>query len=282
MAYRLGADFQADWKEELGQWLKTAETFGFLGELVRVLSDEKRRPSRSIEVDPNDKHHLKLHQHAAAAMFCHYFTRTGWGFGAWEPEHGGDVDIDLALTAPDGTAVDLQVKAPDQPGQLVNGRLRDGNFDERVVTALDNASAQLPQPARSPALIAVFVQRTIPMVTNPACLVRHVFGSTLSVHGDTSVYLPKDRFGRFMSGDWNHVAGLVAIDLIRGVDEVRYACTVLLNPKAVYQASPEWFPRSRVAMLEGDSFRWVRGEAGQRSMLPPGTRVVDQLPEVVL
>lgn len=94
-----------------------------------------------------------------------------------------------------------------------------------------------------------------------------------------------------MKGQLNHVAGVVLVDLLRTaefvfgestadvVNRLTYPCTVLLNPNADYPANPNWFPRARVLTLEGDTFRWVRGEPPDRHGLPSGTQVVNELPE---
>lgn len=148
---------------------------------------------------------------------------------------------------------------------------------------------QLPKPARSVAMVALFGQHTFALTRNPAPLVSHLFGTICEQASGR--YLPCDRFGKFMAGSWNHVAGVVLFDLARSsdirwttggvqtIDTLTYPCTVLLNPKAERPANPDWFPRARVVVLEGDTFRWVRGEPRGIHRLRTGTRVVDQLPE---
>lgn len=274
LEYRFKEQFQEDWKGQIGQVLGTARRFKFLEKMVRPLLGERARRRRSEGIDPNDRTHLKLHHYFAAGIFCHYFTGTGWNFGAWEPETGGTIDIDLALTTPSGTLVEWQIKAPDQPGRLVDGRYRDGNYDERIVTAIENAASQLRCSPKVPALIGLFPLRSLSLSWNASCLTTHLFGSTISVPGGAT-YLQHHQFGRFLYG-WRHVAGVVAIDFLRGESIAKYACTVLLNPHAIYPLAPDCFPRARVVTLDQDTFRWRRG-APQLTFLPSGTRVVERL-----
>lgn len=276
--YRFKSDWQADWKEEVGHWLHAADWNGFLADMLRPIQGEKRRPGEANEIKGNDKHHLKLHQHLAPALACHYFTGTGWSFAGYETETGGKIDIDLALNAPDGTLVEFQVKAPDQPGEVSGGRIHDGEYDERIIAAIDKASDQLPRPARSVAMIFLHVQRGMLMVGDCGCLVHHLIGSTSSTCGVDGVFLQRADHGKFFSADWNHVAGVVAIDLVRGLDRAQYACTVLLNPNATLSAKPDWFPRGRVAVLDGEAFQWIRGEPGDLHTLPSGTKLVERIP----
>ena len=66
-------------------------------------------------------------------MVAHYLIGTGWSSPRWEPITGGDVDVDLGLKTPargylrlvgrGRVSTLLQVKAPDQPGVLENGRI---------------------------------------------------------------------------------------------------------------------------------------------------------------
>lgn len=291
MEYRLAADFQEDWKVEVGHWLHAADSNGSLPTFLNPLLGERDRQASNPLRDANDKRHLKLHQHLAAPMVCHYFTGLGWTCVGFDTETGGVIDIDVALRAPGGTLVEFQVKAPDQPGRVVNGRYEDGDYDNRVVRQLDHAVTQLPKPARSVAMVALFAQRSFSLAGDPGCVKRRVFGTT--VQTERGVFIQRRDFGQFLSGDWNQVAGVVILDLSRTADfdlskeEVQvismttYPCTVLLNPNAERPANPDWFPRSRVAVLEDDTFQWVRGEPWDRAHgLPRGTRVVDALPDV--
>jgi hypothetical protein len=274
--YRLTSDFQADWKTEVGHWLKSAERQGFLKKVLeRVLKRAKSPPSGATtpNKEANDPHHLVLAQELAPAMAVHYLTGTGWSFEAWEPVTGGAVDVDFSLQAPDGMSVMLQVKAPDRPGEVVGHRLVDGENDEYVLRALSKAASQLPTSGDSANLIVVSANRTWSLSGQPQCVVTDLIGSTLQV--GNAVTLPRSRRGKFWTPDWKHVSGVVLLDYLRGVDEFKYPCTVLLNPAADVKALAEWFPRSRVCILEGSTFRWVRGEPGDADTLPDGTVLVE-------
>lgn len=277
MNYRLKSTWQEDWKEEVGHWLHAADSNGFLENLLTQINGEKKRGTEPIDIKANDKPHLKLHQYLAPALACHYLTRTGWSFVAFDSDVGGNVDVDLALNAPDGTRVELQVKAPDQPGEVVAGKIEDGEYDDRIIRALDKAAKQLPQPARSVAMIFLHAQRGMLIVGDCGCLVHHLVGSTSGRSDIEGVFLQKADVGMYFSKDWEHIAGVIAVDLVRGADTT-YACTVLLNPNATHPASPDWFPRGRVAVLDGDAFQWIRGEPGDLHTLPSGTKLVDRIP----
>jgi hypothetical protein len=293
MEYRLAAEFQADWKAEVGHWLHAAQSHGALERTLRPLLGERDRKKGNDSKDGNDRRHLKLHQHLSAPMVCHYLTGLGWTCLGFDTETGAKIDIDLALSAPDGTLVEFQVKASDQPGRLENGRYVDGNNDHRVVEALDHAVRQLPSPARSVAMVALFAQRSFSLAGDPSCVRRRVFGRTEQTN--EGVFISRADFdekcGQFLKGNWNQVAGVVILDLSRTsdfvfgddkahvVDQTAYPCTVLLNPNAERPANPDWFPRGRVVVLEGDMFRWIRGEPwNPRHALPDGTTVVDSIP----
>lgn len=273
LQYRLSADFQADWKAEVGHWLHTAKTFGFLDRMITPIIGERNKQYVNTLRNLHDRRHLKWHQHLASAMFCHYFTGLGWAFAGWDPETGGSIDIDLALKSPSGALVELQIKTPDRQGIRENGKYVDGNFDEWVLASLDGAVGQLPQAARSVGMVGIFAQRDFELPAFPGCLITHLYGSTMHIDGQ-GVFLAQQYFGRFMTGQWNHVAGVIALDISRGSDSVGYPCTVLLNPKADRPAEPEWFSRARVLSLEGDTFRWIHGEP-QHHTIPMGTRVVE-------
>lgn len=193
--YRLSADFQADWKAEVGHWLNAARTFGFLEEMLRPLLGERDRRRVNHDRTAGDRRHLKLHQHLSEALFAHYLTGLGWSFQGWNTTAGEPIDIDLALKAPNGSLVELQIKPPDEPGDLVNGQHQGGNSDKRVLQALDHAFAQLPQPARSIAMVGVFAQRDFHLSLKPVCVVRKLLGSTSQMHRSREVFLERSRFG---------------------------------------------------------------------------------------
>jgi hypothetical protein len=274
--YRLSSEFQAGWKAELGQWLRAAAELGFLDQVLHQLRTQAKRPSKSDGIDPNDLRHLKLHQHLAAARNAHYFTRTGWSFGAFEPETGGAVDIDLSLVSPTGELVEFQVKAPDQPGRVLGGHIVEGEFDDRVVQAVNKACRQLRRPAKGPAVISICANRSWPLSWDVGCLVKPLIGSTLQV--GSRVFLERARAGAFFREEWSHVSAVVVLDVVWGVEEGKYLCVVLLNPKADFPVGEDWFPGARVAVLEGNVFRWARGEPGVAHTLPDGTALVEEVP----
>jgi hypothetical protein len=282
ISYRLSADAQADWKVELGNWLKVAEQNGFLDRLMHDVQSQARRPSKLTTKDPNDRNHLKLHHYVAAARVTHYLTALGWSFGAFEPETGGDVDIDLQLKSPNGAPVEFQIKAPDQPGRIENHRIVDGEFDERVIAAVEHAAIQLRHPARAPAIIAICANRDFPLCWELRRLVHLLVGSTKQV--GSSVFLEKNDTGKFWSPDWSHVSGVFLLDLVRGIDiesggdVAKYISACLLNPNASFPILPSWFSRSRVLGFAGDVFEWMGGDA-RHSTVPSGTRLVDEIPE---
>lgn len=281
IAYRLRSAFQKDWKTEVGQWLKAAEQFGFLEPVLHEIRSQAKRRSKnsSGEVDPNDKRHLKLHHNLAASRVIHYLTATGWCFRGYESETGGSVDIDCSLLTPSQEVMEFQVKAPDQPGLVANHMLVDGEHDAWVVEAVQHAARQLRRPASGPAMIAVCANRSWSLAWEPSCLVSELFGSTTQV--GRRVELREADRGRFFTEEWAHVSGVLMLDLSRGETEARYICTILANPRATFPADPEWFPRSRVCILGGDRFRWVRGAPSDASGLPNRTRLVASPPDVV-
>lgn len=252
IAYRLASDLQADWKGELGQWLKAAKDHGFLDRVLHDVKHQAKKPTKAQGIDRNDPRHLKLHQHLAVARFVHYFTAqvNGWGFKGIETETGKDVDIDLALTSPGGLLVEFQVKAPDQPKQ----------DDSQVIKAAEKAKGQLRRPPTGVALVAICANREQSLAWEPECLIHHLIG--VPTWGGKTMKLEKAKVGEFFRSAWGHVSGVVLLDLLRGADEAMHTCTVLANPHAAFPLDPEWFPRARVCLLEGDTFRWVRGVPG--------------------
>lgn len=265
--YRLGSDFQSDWKEEVGHWLHTAGQCGFADALVERIVSRARRGTRSQGIDPNDKRHLELKQELAPAMVAHYLIGLGWSFDAWEPSGPRGIDVDLSLEPPGCPAVSIQVKAPDQPGRFEGHRVVDGGFDDRVIAAVEKAGKQLKgNPGAN--LVFVCANRDLSLASQPFCLVTHLVGS--SVQTEYHVSIPLSRRGRFFDADWQDVAGVAALDFNRGV-RLLYSCSVLTNPAAKHVAQADWFRRARVAVLQGQTFEWVRGEPTAEHFLPAGT-----------
>ena len=243
IGYRLASEFQADWKLEVGCWLLLAHDLGFLPALRARLRRAATRVDSAPVGGPNDKAHLVLNQELAPAMAIYYFVSVGWTFDAWEPGvQNGDVDI--RLRSPDGRLVDVQVKAPDQPGSISSYRHVDGEFDDRVLSAIDHALLQLggtPGPCR---LVVVSPQRTWSIGGH--VLVRHL----LSDRG-----LVK-RPG---------VAGVADLHLLRGLDETLYRCTVILNPWCTPSAalSAGLFPHARVHRTVNGVSEWFPEAPGR-------------------
>jgi hypothetical protein len=272
--YRLSNDFQSDWKEEVGHWLKTAEQNGFLEELRDRILKRARRGTRSVSVDPNDRRHNELFAELAPAMTAHYLAGTGWSFTAWEPVTGGSVDVDLQFAAPDRKTVMIQVKGSDQPGSVANWQRVNGENDDWVLKAIDHAATQLPTKTIGANLIVACANRNWPASSEPAFAVTHLIGSTMSL--GSAVTLPRTALGKFWTPEWRHVSALARLDLVRPESNCFYSCTVLLNPSPDCRnpALPEWFPHARVLLLEGTNFRWLRGEP-RASTMPDGTLLTD-------
>lgn len=270
--YRFKSDFQSDWTEEVGHWLHTAQGCGFDGALVSRIISRARRRTRSQGIDPNDQRHLQLKQELAPAMVAHYLVGLGWSFNAWEPSVDPGVDVDLSMTPPNGTPVSIQVKSPDQPGRIENYRVVEGEFDERVIAAVEKAGKQLDRNPE-PNLVFVCANREWSLASEPSCLVTLLVGSSVYYEGRVSI--PVERRGRFFDADWRRVGGVAALHLNRGVSRLLYSCSVLSNPAAGHVTRADWFPRARVAVLEGQVFRWVRGEPTAEHSLPTGTVLED-------
>lgn len=279
--YRLAAAEQADWKAEVGHWLRTADRLGFLENVLKRALDRAKSPPPEVVrpvLDANDPHHRVLAQELAPAMATHYFVGTGWAFDAWDPITGGGVDVDVSLHAPGGPRVLLQVKAPDQPGYVICHRRVDGEYDDRVLGQIAKGATQLPSSATEATLIVVSANRISSLAANPRCVVVDLIGSSLQE--GSGIRIPQANRGKFWRPEWKHVSGVVLLDYLRGqtergVDEFKYCCTVLPNPTADVQVEAEWFPRARVCVLEGSTFRWVRGAPGISHTLPDGTRLTE-------
>jgi hypothetical protein len=250
LAYRMASSFQRDWVAELGHWLDTAGQLGYQESLVRRLLARAKRPSRSDGVDPNDQRGVDLAAELAPAMVVHYLAGTGWRFIAWEPP-AKQGDVDLRLLSPNGTAVDVQVESPDVPGRISNHRLVGGEFDNRVTAAVGKAAQQL-QGASHTSMIVICANRSWSLATDPQCVVAHAVGST--VEEDGAVALPMNCRGKFYSGEWSHVGGIVMIDCVRGSRDLRYCCTVLVNLRRPSRSRPTVLPTAGSASSKMGDF----------------------------
>lgn len=298
LSYRLSDEFQEPWKAELGHWLKAAEVHGFLDQVLHLIEAEAKRPSKFTYRSENDDRHLKLHQHVAVCRVVHYLAGTGWTFDAYEPDVGGKVDIDVSLNAPDGGRVEMQVKAPDQPGELRRYREMDGDlvevapsehhgpewqlitrrvegeYNHRIEEAVRKAAKQLRPDSAGPGLIVVCANRAWPLAWTPYVVTGFALGGSVGSQGKVS--LPVARRGAFFTDEWKRVSGIVILDFVIGLSGGVYPCTIILNPNAAVPASAEWFPHARVLELADDVFRWRNGEPGH-SYFPDGTVLLDSL-----
>ncbi len=241
VAYRLGSDFQDDWKVEVGFWLLAANQFGFLTALIQRITRARKESLAPAVTGPNDSAHRILLQELAPAMTVYYFARCGWTFVNWEPAVSAG-DVDVRLRCPHGVVTDIQVKAPDRPGQVQNYQIHDGECDSHVLSAIDKALKQLsasPSPQR---MVVVSAQRTYAVA--PMVLTSHLYGKPSNV--DNEVVLSKSARGAFATASGANVGAVVDLHLSRGVGATLYRSTVLLNPWAANTPSPDVFRGSRV------------------------------------
>ena len=248
--WRLGRDSQSDWKAEVGHWLHTAEKHGFAEPLVaraRASGGRVHKQPRG-QRHANEKAHQAMTSELAPAMATHYFVGTGWQFGAWEPKTAlGDVDVELVT--PSGLRAVLQVKAPDQPDQHNN---------ERVRNALDKGRKQL-EGARQPSMIVVSAQRNFSLAVDPDLSLLALVGMSHQIDG--MIVYPRDELGCFSLPAWRHIGAVVFLDHVRGAARFRYVCTALLNPWAdsSVRCEREWYPRARVLWGDGERLHWQAG-----------------------
>jgi hypothetical protein len=270
IAYRLSSDFQADWKCEVGNWLLLARDCGFLSRLVHRTGRARHEASNPAVTGPNDSAHRILAQELAPAMVAHYFLGQGWRFVDWEPSTPGG-DVDVRLQTPSGLAVDIQVKAPDQPGELVAGRIVGGEKDDRVLRAIDKAMTQLKTSSAPARIVAVSPQRTWSIQAD--VLACHLLGTAVS-RTDDIWGICRDGAGTFGSVPGSGVSAVVDLDLIRGLEATLYRCTVICNPWVVPGGvmGAECFPHARVLSLRGDTFVWEPEEPNRCFRFPTGMR----------
>jgi hypothetical protein len=269
IAYRLQSSFQADWKVEVGAWLMLAKRLGFLTRLLNRLGRAFEAAGDPELTGANDSAHRILLQELAPAMTTHYFVASGWGFVEWEPDVAlGDVDV--RLRCPRGVLTDIQVKAPDQPGEVRDSRIHDGEYDERILRAIDKGLLQLrnvPGPQR---MLVVIPQRVFPVEAR--VLTKHLVGPTQ--RSEDGVVLYASNRGVFANAPGNATSAVIDLSLLRGIDEILYRCTAFLNPWTQKGIAPDLsvFKNARVCHLDGTRFVWTP-EAPERCFsLPSGTR----------
>jgi hypothetical protein len=271
--YRLTSTWQRDWKVEVGQWLHFAREHRFLSDLLQRLQ-RAQRVHRKFEGErhPNEKSHLDLTSELAPAMAAHYLAGTGWQYSAWEPKRPPARDVDVELVAPSNAPVALQVKAPDQPGQVIAHRIVNGENDGHVLHAIEKARDQLDE-IRQASLIVVSAQRRWPISQSPEFAVAKLLGPTTQI--GTAIVLPRDQLGCFYCPAWRRIGGVMFLDHVRG-ERFLYSCTVLLNPAADedVRCQPGWFPRARVLWHDDECFRWQGGHPGGPACIYDGTKIV--------
>lgn len=248
--WRLGRESQSDWKAEVGHWLHTAEKHGFVQALVSRARASGERIHKQLKGQrhANEKAHQAMTSELAPAMATHYFVGTGWQFGAWEPKTALR-DVDVELVAPSGVRVALQVKAPDQPDQHDN---------ERVRKALEKGRLQL-EGAQQPSMLVVSAQRDFGLAVDPDLSLLGLVGMSYQI-GSAIVY-PRDELGAFSRPEWRHVGAVVFLDHVRLAGHPQYACTALINPWADprVRCEREWYPRARVHWGDGERLNWQAG-----------------------
>lgn len=276
IGYRFREPFQADWKAEVGRWLLLAEQLGFIDPLVKLIRKRVlKEAARPKVTGANDSAHLYLGQELAAAMTVYYLARSGWVFVEWEPRlpDGVKGDVDIRLRCPFGTLTDIQVKAPDQPGERSDGQVVDGEYDDRICTAIDKALMQVhvaPGPQR---MVVVSPQRL--WHTDERRLMTHLVGNT--VGGAGGVTLSALNRGVFARTPGNLVGAAMRLTLSRGASEKLYRCTVFVNPWAPASTTPAVmaFRNARVCYLSENEFLWTPEPPQLAGVLPPGTRYIE-------
>ncbi len=263
MQYRTTADFQQDWKIEVGNWLERASRLGYLDRIRRnVLPQQQAAGERAA----GDAVHRNVTQQLAQAMAAHYFVGTGWAFGAWEPtvaenrRSGIRADVDLQLVSPDGVLIDLQVKASGRLG------LHDNQVDAHIQQGLRNAADQLPLPAVRPSLIVMSAQRDF-WLSADIDVIEEFIGRTTQYPDDTVLLHDTER-GEFIT--WPHISAIVVLDHRRGLADSDYSCVVVQNPWARHPVDPAWFPHARILTSADMQFTWLR--AHPTTTFPTGTR----------
>ena len=267
--YRLTSDFQSYWKQEVGCWLLAAQEYGFLDQLHKRLGRARGEAAHPEVTGPNDSAHRILAQELAGAMVVYYFTSLGWKFVSWEPPTvGGDVDV--RLLSPTGVAADVQVKAPDKPGHVVNGQRVDGENDTTVLRAVDKGMRQLssaPGPIR---MVVISPQRTF--VINADVLAVHLLGKPRSLN-EFLWGIVRDGSGAYEGAAGALVSAVVDLSLLPGgMEETLYRCTVICNPwvPPAGLLAPEAFPHARVLSLDGGKFVWLPEEPNRCHDFPNG------------
>jgi hypothetical protein len=274
--YRLEADFQKDWKSEVGHWLYTAKQYGFIDTFLKRLISRANQEGikEELDRDPNDQLHTILFQDLAPAMAVHYFLGIGWEFIEWEPNSPTGTDIDIKLKSPSNKKVVCQVKGSDLPGRRTKKhRIINGENNQWVIKALDKAAKQLPKPAVNASMIIICPNRVWPMNVGP--LVSSLYGTTQHNSDTNTTFLRREKTARFFTDEWTHIGAVTQLHLLRSVDVTGYGCRTLINPNAGDIAALTFrdYPRCRVLHLDGNKFRW-QGVEPENSTFPNGTILI--------
>jgi hypothetical protein len=282
IAYRLSSDFQANWKIEVGHWLLFARDAGFLERLRKRIIDRALGEAASPSVTgANDSAHRTLLSELASVMVAHYFTRLGWRFQSWEPPRPiPKGDIDLRLESPSGLVVDVQVKAPDQPGEFSNGRIVNGEIDERVLKAMNKAVGQLKFASGPGRMVVVCPQRTWPIEAD--VLACYLLGKP-TTRSEEVWGICREGGGVFSKPPGSEIAAVVALSYDCGLDKslspkALYRCIAIRNPWAPAAAAipAACFPHARVLSLIGDRFVWEPEEPGKCFRFRTGTPLLQE------
>jgi hypothetical protein len=277
IAYRLSSDFQENWKIEVGHWLLFARDAGFLERLRKRIIDRALGEAANPSVTgANDSAHRTLLSELASAMAAYYFTRLGWRFQSWEPPPPiPKGDIDLRLESPSGLVVDVQVKAPDQPGEFSHGRIVNGEIDERVLKAMNKAVGQLKFASGPGRMVVVCPQRNWPIDAD--VLARYLLGKP-TTRSEEVWGICREGGGVFGKPPGSEIGAVVALSYDRGLDKALYRCTVIRNPWAPPAAAipATCFPRARVLSLVGDRFVWEPEEPGKCFQFRTGTPFLEE------
>lgn len=265
VAFRLGDESQADWKAEVGHRLQTAGELDAQEALARIIVARARAAAiRDVDLVRNadDQSHRILNQVLAEAMVAHYLRGTAWAVTEWRPgSSDDDGDVDLRCRTRSSRVVNVQVKASDSP--VVESA-------ERVLGGIEKAASQLRPHGDACNVIVMCAQRHAPLSQDCGAIGHRLIGST-SQFGSAVLLARADR-GSFDEPEWRHVSAVVLLDYLRGFDEFKYPCTVLLNPWATVRMDESDFPRARVLTLdEREVFHWVRGAPSVFPPVPDGT-----------
>lgn len=271
--YRMTSDFQADWLTEVGRWLFFMSQLGVLeavlGPVGRKFRTNEGNPAKP---HPNDEAHKKLQEQLYQAMAAYWLQGTGWTVSGYEPSSPTGCDVDIRVVNSDGTEFNVQVKAPDTPGEIVDYQVVNGERDEVVTRRVLQAAEQLPR--NEAGLVMVSAKRRFSLAEHFRFLDAPLIGASTQ-YEDRCVIHPQN-LGRLFSGAWEHVSAVVLLDLLRAFP-TRYVSTVLLNPRGIVPCSPEHFPHARVGSFGSGKVVWSPSDP-QTTSLPSGTIIESPRP----